>query len=75
MSDSSRLAGCNVPVKMTDHSLGQVVTFYLAFNGQGSQLGGQSPVAADDPPNQPFMGQVVHPPVPAVPLAGGINQG
>jgi hypothetical protein len=47
--------------------------FRLIFDGQFSELRDQPPMAADHPLQQSGIGQVVQPPIGAVPDAGRIN--
>ncbi len=67
--------GGDLPEQVGDHALGQAVGLQLLRPGHGPQLRHQTPVAADDPGHHALVGEMVEPPVAAVPLARGIDQG
>ncbi len=65
----------DVAEQVGNHALRQVVGFDLAGDGQLAQFGDQPPVAADHPPDQPFVAEMVQAALAAVALTGGVDQG
>ena len=70
-----RLAGGDVAKQLGDHPLRQVVGLDAVLHRQLLQPRHQAPVAANHPPHQTLMGQVVKAAALAVALTGGIHQG
>ena len=64
----------DVAKQMRDDALGQVVGLDLIGKCQLLQLRNQAPMSADHPPDQSLVGQMVEPAIPAISLAGGIDQ-
>ena len=75
MREQSRFARSNVPVKLREHALRQVIGFDLVAGRQCAHFGNQTPVTADDPLKQSRWRQVVESPVLAIPLSGAKYQG
>ena len=75
MGNYARLSRGNVPEKLGDHPLGQVVAGQLVFRAQPAQLGGEPPVAADHPAAKALHPQVVQAAAVAVALTGGVQGG
>ena len=73
--DRSRLAGGDVPEKMTDNTLGEVVSLDLIVDGELLQLRAKPPVAADDPTDQPFVTQMIEAALLAIALTSSVHQG
>ena len=75
MGNYAGLSRGNVPEKLGDHPLGQVVAGQLVFRAQPAQLGGEPPVAADHPAAKALHPQVVQAAAVAVALTGGVQGG
>ena len=71
----ARLVRGDVAVELRDHALRQVVGLDQVGDGQPLQLRHQTPVTADDAPDEPFVTEMVQALVLAVALAGGIDEG
>src|SRR5262245_24721045 len=65
----------DVTEEMRDHALRQVVGLDLVADGEGLQLWHEPPMPADHPLDEPRLRKMVEPPVLAVSLAGGIDEG
>ena len=72
--DAAGPAGGDVAEQLADHPLGEVVGLDASFDRQLAQPRRQTPVTADDPPQQALVGQMVDAAGFAVSLAGGVDQ-
>jgi len=73
--EGAGLARRDVPEQVGDDALGQVVGLHLLGEDHGAELGRETPVAADDAPEEARVGEVVQAAVLAVPLPRREQQG
>src|SRR5690606_4905661 len=70
-----RPAGGDVAQQVADDALGEVVGFDLLGDREPADPRGEPPVTADDPREESLMPQVIEPPIAAVALPRGVQEG